>query len=544
MHFCMVLSAYAKSGHVKKLQPSFFAALRQQILHRVSLREFRSPVEISMLANSLVKLKLYDRTLCERLALHLRDRLINGESFHVRELAVVASAFAALNYSDDNLFSQIADSSLQTLTEATPLELARLIMAFSSFLSSSSRTSSSSSSSVHTSSSSLLSGRGKEEEREDFGGIYTKFELLLEACVPCAREKVRFMSPADLTLAANAVGQAHALVSSPSLRQHVATLLSDIRCLSISSIELFTPQQIASMLFSFSRWRQAFPVRDLIHIVDHITSSFSPSQAIFSRGQLEASSSSTLIEGKHRLHIDTATQVSILYSLSIFLSWRRSSFHPLSSPSALSSRADEERRSEVRGEKEVKEDTKSRHLRQAVVWLFMRWLDSIVSSCCCAGGAQRVASHEVDYLDIKKREKEEEEEQQKQIMKKGVGIDRKTYDGRMKGGGIEREEEEGYDESDQTPQKRIERSLRRGGNPSNEELQHLLRLFGTLANCMPVEDSSVVKEFLRRVQPAFICMHRQLHSSLASQLLHFLSILGVEEDSDFTLLLKEKQKAQ
>lgn len=140
---------------------------------------------------------------------------------------------------------------------------------------------------------------------------------------------------------------------------------------------------------------------------------------------------------------------------------------------------------EPRGE-EVKEDAKTRHLRQAVVWLLMRWLDSIVSSCCYyGGGAPRAGSHEVDHLDIKKKTEKEEEEHEKKKMERGVGIDRKSCDGRVKGGrGIE-EEEQGYDESADETRKRIER-LRREGGPTDggEELQQLLRLFETFANCM------------------------------------------------------------
>ncbi|PFH38000.1 hypothetical protein BESB_003410 [Besnoitia besnoiti] len=306
-HLCMVLSAYAKS----RVQPGseFLAAVRQQLLHRLALREIQSPVELAMLVNALVKLKLCEnRSLVERLAQHLRQRLA-VEDFHVRELAVLASAFAAVDYANLALFSHIADAAVETVNEATPVELARLIHAFSSCSTSSAAA--------------AFGGEGDAEAQEQLAQreqSRKKLEALLEVCVACAREKIAFMSPDELVLSANAVGQAYSVISSPALRLDVAALLANVRSLAVASLSLFTLSQISSLLFSFSRWRQPFPPADLLRVIDRL-------EALSALGTSAAipAYSGFAVPGEREEEGDAAsalapTQISILYFLSVLLS--------------------------------------------------------------------------------------------------------------------------------------------------------------------------------------------------------------------------------
>nr|CEL74347.1 TPA: hypothetical protein BN1205_074140 [Toxoplasma gondii VEG] len=294
-HLCMLLSAYAKSR--VEPGPEFLAAVRQQLLHRLALRELQSPVELAMLVNALVKLKLCeDRGLVERVAQHVRQRL-SVEAFHIRELAVLASAFAAVNYSDLALFSHIADAAVETINEATPVELARLLQAFSS-----------------VSPSTALGGLEEEQERiAQSERRRKKLEALLEVCVACAREKIAFMSADELLLSANALGQAFSVTASPALRDDVAALLASMRSLAVASLAVFSLSQISSLLFSFSRWKQPFPPAELLRVVDRLgalTSSDAVSGARHGSSQISQT----------RLPAELAsTQISILFFLNLLL---------------------------------------------------------------------------------------------------------------------------------------------------------------------------------------------------------------------------------
>lgn len=223
------------------------------------------------------------------------------------------------------------------------------------------------------------------------------------------------------------------------------------RCVSMSSLPLFTLQQIASMLFSFSRWRLPFPVRDLVNVIDHLGSSSSPPATPplpTARAQLDKA----------------ATQVSILYSLSIFLSWR-STRRSRSSPGS-SLRPSGEEQTESRG---AREDAKTGHLRQAVLWLFARWLDSIVSCCM----AQRPAREQHTRDDDRRKEKEESEEG-----KNNTGDGRRCSAGSRAVG-----PETGHDDGKRTAAAQPGGDAQELSN-AGEELQQILRLFETLSNCM------------------------------------------------------------
>ncbi|KAF4667775.1 hypothetical protein FOL46_002346 [Perkinsus olseni] len=257
VHLAMVFSAYAKTG--VKIQESFLSALSREVGARV--HEFHSPVEICMLLNAMTKLGLVDLDLFTRWSKHVQARM-SQEPFHVRDLSVIASALArvikhhtvaegdkqrkeedstaSLNEGLDPLtdtMDLIAGRALATLGEATPMELARLVLAFTS----------------------------------DSGGVISPPKQLLESSLECARDKLMFMAPAELVNVAFAFGQVReSLTSVSDIALLDASIFERLRFSAVSSAPLFLASEVAGLLQVFARWRIPFGHSDLAVMVSRL----------------------------------------------------------------------------------------------------------------------------------------------------------------------------------------------------------------------------------------------------------------------------------
>ncbi|KAF4749247.1 hypothetical protein FOZ62_021411 [Perkinsus olseni] len=246
VHLAMVFSAFAKTGE------SFLSALSREVGARV--HEFHSPVEICMLLNAMTKLGLVDLGLFTRWSKHVQARM-SQEPFHVRDLSVIASALArvikhhtvaeggrqkkeeedstaALNAALDPLtdtMDLIAGRALATLGEATPMELARLLLAFTS----------------------------------DSGGVIIPPKQLLESSLECARDKLMFMAPAELVNVAFAFGQVReSLTSASDIALLDASIFERLRFSAVSSAPLFLASEVAGLLQVYSRERREMTRED------------------------------------------------------------------------------------------------------------------------------------------------------------------------------------------------------------------------------------------------------------------------------------------
>ena len=124
IQIAMLISAISKLPPQSQLLPP---SMIKEIKSRV--HEFLTPVEFSMLMTALTKLGISDASLYTRLSSFIQSRM-NSSPYHVRDLSVIAHAFAAANFRDLTLFERIYEKSVPTLPEATPVEFARLISAF------------------------------------------------------------------------------------------------------------------------------------------------------------------------------------------------------------------------------------------------------------------------------------------------------------------------------------------------------------------------------------------------------------------------------
>nr|CEL66871.1 TPA: hypothetical protein BN1204_026770 [Neospora caninum Liverpool] len=469
-HLCMLLSAYAKSRVAPG--PEFLSAVRQQLLHRLSLREIQSPVELAMLVNALVKLKLCeDRSLVESLAQHVRQRL-SVEEFHVRELAVLAAAFAAVGYSDLALFSHIADAAVETINEATPVELARMLHAFSS---------------VHAP---LSPGEcdGQAERWAQNERRRKQLEALLEVCVACAREKIAFMSVEELLLSANAVGQAFSVTASAALREDVAALLANMRCLAVASIAVFNLHQISSLLFSFSRWKQPFPPSDLLRVIDRL-------------GALTSSDSCSSFVDRPR----ASTQVSILFFLNILLQSPSCAPCPAPSPAAP-----------VPSKRE-----KARH---AARWLMHKWYPSIFAALASfdlpasCSSSSLSSTHAASGVEDRRA--------------------RPPHDD-----GDTPESEAGPPDPGSREETGICGEMETSGRGMPPPaVQNLLRLLEAFVGLRDPEEKEEEHLFLRGLQEAVLRCHATIDSLAASQFLLLLEALRLPEEDDLVLVMKEKKR--
>jgi len=187
-------------------------------------------MELTMIINSVSRLRVADEELYRRFATHIQGRM-GHEAFHVRDLSVIVSALARVHCTDAVTVSRFADCALHTLGEATPLELARLLHSCIS--------------------------------------VNCRIEGFFNACAEQVRQQTLSMDPAGLSAAAFSFGQcleAADIVHLPYLR----SIFHSIRLATVSSLPLFLPREIVGVLRTYSRWQITFDCGHLRMVADRM----------------------------------------------------------------------------------------------------------------------------------------------------------------------------------------------------------------------------------------------------------------------------------
>ena len=209
----MTVSALAKSFPVYALPKDLVPALVNEIKARI--HEFSTSVELCMVLNALAKLGVVDKGLSQRIAAIVQSKLRSSSiSFHARELCVVASALSQMGVRELALYELIESRMIDSVSELTPLEISRIMVAFAR--------------------------AGKS------------INVLLETTLTKSADRFRFLTSADLVSAVFGFGSVCEYVESNSL---LIELLDILKLACIQSFALFQPREIASVLLSFSRWR-------------------------------------------------------------------------------------------------------------------------------------------------------------------------------------------------------------------------------------------------------------------------------------------------
>lgn len=237
-HLAMLSSAIAKA---EVHNPRFVGLLTRELKAR--LVEFHSPMEITMIVNSMSKLRVTDEDLYKRLVIHIQNRM-GREAFHVRDIAVIVSALARVQCADAATINRFAEAAVETLPQATPLELARLMHACASV-----------------------------------GCTANDF---FEACSLHCRDLTPSMDPAGLSAAAFAFGQCFEVAEVahlPCLRR----IFRYIRVAAVASLPLFLPREIVSLLRTYARWQVTFECERLHRVADRmssLSSKFEPDSSV------------------------------------------------------------------------------------------------------------------------------------------------------------------------------------------------------------------------------------------------------------------------
>lgn len=226
-HLAMLSSAIAKA---EVHDTRFVAALTRELKAR--LMEFNSAMEITMIVNAVSKLRVADEDLYRRFVIHIQTQM-GKEAFHVRELSVIVGALARVQCADLATMERFADCAVQTLPQATPLELARLMHACMSV-----------SCMVH-----------------DF----------FSACVLHSREQSSTMDPSGLSAAAFAFGQCFEVAEVAHLR-YLRKIFRNIRIAAVASLPLFLPREVVSLLRTYARWQITFDCDHLRKVADRMRS--------------------------------------------------------------------------------------------------------------------------------------------------------------------------------------------------------------------------------------------------------------------------------
>eukprot|EP00811_Abedinium_folium_P032071 NODE_5264_length_1790_cov_9.919423.p1 GENE.NODE_5264_length_1790_cov_9.919423~~NODE_5264_length_1790_cov_9.919423.p1 ORF type:complete len:525 (+),score=185.30 NODE_5264_length_1790_cov_9.919423:181-1575(+) len=224
-HLAMVSSAIAKA---EVHDPAFVQALTRELRARVM--ELHSTMETTMLVNAASKLRITDADLYKRFVAHVQSRA-GYDSFHVRDISVLASALARVNCVDVATFGRFADCAVGTLPEATPLELARLMHAF-------------------------------------MAATCTVDSFFWE-CVRHSRTHARTMNPTSLTTSAFAFGQCYEVAEVEHLR-YLRRIFRYIRLASVASLPLFLPKDITGLLLTCSRWQVTFAREHLRRVAERV----------------------------------------------------------------------------------------------------------------------------------------------------------------------------------------------------------------------------------------------------------------------------------
>lgn len=209
----MTVSGLAKSFSIASLPADLVPALLTEIKARV--HEFSTSVELCMVLNALAKLGVVDRGLSQRISAIVQSKIrASAINFHARELCVIASALSQIGVRELALYELIESRVLPSISELTPLEVSRLMVAFA------------------------RAGKSIDE--------------LLETTLRTSADRFRFLSSADLTSAVFGFGSVCEYMEPNSL---LIELLDSLKLACIHSFAVFQPKEIASVLLSLSRWR-------------------------------------------------------------------------------------------------------------------------------------------------------------------------------------------------------------------------------------------------------------------------------------------------
>ncbi|XP_026192514.1 uncharacterized protein LOC34622962 [Cyclospora cayetanensis] len=340
MQLAQVLSACSKTFSASH---SLAKAARLRISRLLAAGEFQQPFEVAMILSASVKMRLGDPVLLRELAVHVQRLMQRMPHFPVRDLAVVTHAFASASFLEADLFISAADAALKGgLEEATTLDLARLLQAFATAAAHCASWTADGDfpegmdgmKSVRTAARAAAESKGitspssgsalgvSIDSKAAFAAAHRR---LFKACLEVVAERVAFASPGELSVAAHAFGLA--LVDSHGTdSKALVAVLQHIRNVAISSLTLFLPQQLASLLHTFARWRLPFPPCDVIKVLERLT------QLSTTRGQIAVhpTSGQCAAAGELAWHpvfspmspaspLDTATRLSCLHSLGVLL---------------------------------------------------------------------------------------------------------------------------------------------------------------------------------------------------------------------------------
>lgn len=224
-HLAMLSSAVAKADvH----SPRFVNLLTRELKAR--LIEFHSSMEVTMVINAVSKLRVTDESLYMRLVYHIQSH-IGPEAFHVRDISVILASLARAQCTEARMIGRFADYAVQTLPQASSLELARLMHA-------------------------CMSVPGVTDD-------------LFAACVFRNRELTKTLGPSDLVAAAFAFGQCFEVASLNQLT-YLRKILKHIKLGSVASLPIFMPRDIASLLRTYARWQITFEDAHLLQIASRM----------------------------------------------------------------------------------------------------------------------------------------------------------------------------------------------------------------------------------------------------------------------------------
>lgn len=224
-HLAMLASAFAK---MEIHSPQFATLLTRELKAR--LMEFHSPMELTMIINASSRLRVTDEELYRRFVAHIQSRM-GYEAFHVRDLSVIVGALARVQCADASTMLRFADFAVQTLPEATSLELARLMHACMS--------------------------------------VSCTIPDLFNACVTRSREQAASLDPAGLSAAAFAFGQCFEVAHVDHLR-YLQKIFKGLRVATVASLPVFHPKELVSLLKTFARWQVAFEVEQLRKVAERM----------------------------------------------------------------------------------------------------------------------------------------------------------------------------------------------------------------------------------------------------------------------------------
>jgi hypothetical protein len=228
IQIAMLISAISKLPSTNQTLPP---SLIKEIKSRV--HEFLTPVEISMLMTALVKLGISDASLFTRLSSFIQSRM-HVTPYHVRELSVIAHAFASANFRDVTLFERVFEKSQPTLSEATPVEFARLIAAFLKIQISSEIT-----------------------------------DSLIRQTTEIFADRFKYMTAGDLVSTVFAFAS---ICEHHHEAESLSSIFSALKHSFLTNFSILQPKDIAAILTSFSRWRISMTNEEFSLLFSKLTS--------------------------------------------------------------------------------------------------------------------------------------------------------------------------------------------------------------------------------------------------------------------------------